>query len=370
MDMLEKLNKAFTGWYESWFGDEVGNIRPKDVLRRILNAMEDNRKEGLDNRIYVPNKYILEISFASQEEREYLLAFLEKEELESAMRKYMAQSKYYVRGPLDLTIEETPSEGDGTRLEKISVKCRWDVKPAEDEIPSKKEMDEEEYTVAAIDMYGDSTVAPPSLNIKHVDGSTEVFRLDKPNITIGRSRRLNNDLVIDKDGMVSKRHAGMEMTQNGFVINDLNSTNGVWVNGARVNNALLKAGDVVKVGRTEMTYEDAAWASAKAKAAQEAVGIRAKLEIFHEDGTIEDFMLGTEATIGRYLSSDLRIDHPSIASAQATVLRKDDDYFVVDNAGDGCTYLNGMCLNYKQPAKLKDGDKIKLGAVSLRFRII
>ena len=46
MDLFEKINRSFASWYEGLFGGSGDDVRPKDILRRILAALEDNRKEG------------------------------------------------------------------------------------------------------------------------------------------------------------------------------------------------------------------------------------------------------------------------------------------------------------------------------------
>ena len=61
MEIFEKINRAFGGWYEGLFGGS-DDVRPRDILRRILTAMEEHRKEGIDGKVYVPNQYILEIA--------------------------------------------------------------------------------------------------------------------------------------------------------------------------------------------------------------------------------------------------------------------------------------------------------------------
>ena len=93
MDIFERFNSKFGKWYEGLFGSDGGELRPKDVLRKIIAAMEDNRKEGFDSKIYVPNKYILELAVADPEEREYLLSFLDEEELVVVLQKFMAQNR-------------------------------------------------------------------------------------------------------------------------------------------------------------------------------------------------------------------------------------------------------------------------------------
>jgi pSer/pThr/pTyr-binding forkhead associated (FHA) protein len=385
MDVFEKLNKTFAGWYESLFGDAESDIRPKDVLRKIIGAMEENRKEGLDSRIYVPNKYVLEISFENDQEREYLLAFLEKAELEAALRKYMTQNGYHIRGPLDFTIEEkTQAESEETS-EKLRVSCRWDVRPMEDEsqpdprkyvVPGLAESapkttevessDEEEYTVAGTDIYDASTVAPPSLLVKHADGSTERFLLSKPMVLIGRSRRLNNDLVIENDGMVSKRHASISMAGGGFVIKDLGSTNGVWVNKQKVGSAELHDGDEVRLGSTLLTFEEHPIGIEAPVLPSPADAIRASLSI---EGRSDEFRLPSEAVIGKSLTSDIRLDHSSVARRHARVFLLDGAYFLEDLGSGGSTYVNRLSVLNGRPVQLHPGDQISIGEVNLRFEM-
>ena len=370
MDVLEKLNKAFAGWYESWFGDAVSDIRPKDILRKVVGAMEDNRKEGLDNRMYVPNKYILELTFENEEEREYLLAFLDKEEFETALRKYMAQNKYYVRGPLDFTIEEVTPEDD-TKREKLRVKAKWDVRPMEKEVPAPEKAvpgtpyepyEEEEYTVAATDVYDASTVAPPTLNISRADGSADQFPLTKPVTLIGRSHRLNNDLVIEKDGMISKRHAQIALGTDGFAIKDLNSTNGVWVNGRKVTDSPLRSGDIIRLGATELEFQET---GARPQVRTPSVESRPRLIIGEEE-----FRLASEAVIGRALTNDVRLTDHSVAQRHARVFSEDGvQYKIGDLGSDPGTQVNDLPVLQGSPVTLRQGDVIRIGEVILRFEV-
>jgi pSer/pThr/pTyr-binding forkhead associated (FHA) protein len=381
MDVFEKMNKAFSGWYESWFGDAVSDIRPKDVLRKVVGAMEDNRKEGLDNRIYVPNKYILEIAFETEEEKEYLLAFLDKDEFESALRKFMAQNKYYVRGPLDFTIEEVTPEGEA-QPPKLTVKAKWDVRPMEKEteppvldappqaVPGTpyEPYEEEEYTVAGTDVYDASTIAPPTLNIKHADGSTSRFSLTKPVTVIGRSHRLNNDLVIENDGMVSKHHAQISLGPDGFTITDLGSTNGVWVNDEKVTKAILRSGDVVRLGVTELVFEESGVRVPIQVSASGAIS-RPRL-VIDRGGRTEEFRLASEITLGRSLTSDVRFDDHSVAQRHARIFARDnDDYYIEDTGSDSGTMVNGVLVPRSSPVRLHSGDEIRLGEVGLRFEV-
>jgi type II secretory pathway predicted ATPase ExeA len=68
---------------------------------------------------------------------------------------------------------------------------------------------------------------------------------------IGRTS--DNDLQVDSK-YVSRHHAQVVTTADGSWIEDLNSTNGIFVRGKRVRRHRLAEGDVVKIGQHELTY--------------------------------------------------------------------------------------------------------------------
>jgi len=69
--------------------------------------------------------------------------------------------------------------------------------------------------------------------------------------TVGRTP--DNDLCIDFES-VSRHHAVALQTPGGTVIEDLNSTNGVFVNGHRVSRRVLVAGDLVTIGTASFRF--------------------------------------------------------------------------------------------------------------------
>jgi general secretion pathway protein A len=68
---------------------------------------------------------------------------------------------------------------------------------------------------------------------------------------IGRTS--DNDMQVDSK-FVSRHHAQLVSTPDGSVLEDLNSTNGVYLNGKRVRKHRLAAGDVIKIGMHELVY--------------------------------------------------------------------------------------------------------------------
>jgi Domain of unknown function (DUF4388)/FHA domain len=83
------------------------------------------------------------------------------------------------------------------------------------------------------------------------DGVETSFPLVRDTYTLGRHR--NNDIVIS-DPKASSFHARIDRSPEGFVIVDLKSRNGCWLNGTRVDSARLKTGDEVRVGMARLLY--------------------------------------------------------------------------------------------------------------------
>lgn len=69
-------------------------------------------------------------------------------------------------------------------------------------------------------------------------------------------RGAENAIRLDDDSTVSSRHAVLDSRTDGVWVEDSGSTNGTFVNGARVTSArLLQPGDVVRIGHTDLRVE-------------------------------------------------------------------------------------------------------------------
>ncbi|MDQ3069721.1 MAG: FHA domain-containing protein [Acidobacteriota bacterium] len=82
----------------------------------------------------------------------------------------------------------------------------------------------------------------------------KIFRLTDGHIkTIGRATRA--DFIVDAP-LVSRVHCRLTADKSGqLVVEDLDSTNGTSVNGARVQRAVAKAGDQIGVGKVTLAVE-------------------------------------------------------------------------------------------------------------------
>jgi pSer/pThr/pTyr-binding forkhead associated (FHA) protein len=117
--------------------------------------------------------------------------------------------------------------------------------PSWDEIPA-TEQRAWQAAVSAVSSQGDETLtdaAPTPSLVVQASGQTHVFSAD---FTAGR---LGNLVVTDDHA--SSHHARFQFAHGTWYVEDLNSTNGTWLNNRRMFSAQrLKKGDKVRIGRT------------------------------------------------------------------------------------------------------------------------
>jgi adenylate cyclase len=106
-------------------------------------------------------------------------------------------------------------------------------------------------------------------------GRRKVFELEADEVVVGRAA---DAALVLEDGHASRRHAAIARDSGRFIIRDLNSGNGLFVNGERVSQTQLTGGDVIQVGHSRLVFDDAASLSgvrfAEHDAGQEAVLVR------------------------------------------------------------------------------------------------
>jgi pSer/pThr/pTyr-binding forkhead associated (FHA) protein/pimeloyl-ACP methyl ester carboxylesterase len=127
-----------------------------------------------------------------------------------------------------------------------------------------KRLDEPEMTV--IDSEDDLAhslefeVLPVVLNetktsrlVVHTPEQTREISLeDLDQISIGRTEE--NDLLINHP-KVSRKHAEVRHEGGGFILRDLNSTNGTWMSGERINQVVLEDGDQFLIGNAQILFK-------------------------------------------------------------------------------------------------------------------
>jgi hypothetical protein len=115
-------------------------------------------------------------------------------------------------------------------------------------------------------------------------------QLEEALIVPGRfilGRTSDNDMQVDSK-FVSRHHAQLITTPEGSVVEDLNSTNGVYLNGKRVRRHKLSPGDVIKIGMHELVYSRYEPPAEDPRTTQTTVLTDADYDNDAEDEAIED----------------------------------------------------------------------------------
>ena len=92
---------------------------------------------------------------------------------------------------------------------------------------------------------------PGKLILKFGDSILGEYPLDKETLTIGR--KPNNDITVENLAVSGHHSRVITILQDSF-LEDLNSTNGTYVNGKLIQKHALQHGDVVKIGKHELQY--------------------------------------------------------------------------------------------------------------------
>ena len=216
--------------------------------------------------------------------------------------------------------------------------------------------------------------------IVSIDGVViKEVQLTKDRTTLGR--RPYNDIVIDNLA-VSGEHAVLQMTGNEVYLEDLNSTNGTYVNGKAVKKQLLQNNDTVEIGKYKIKYineapgatfektmvmkagmvqappkavEAAGGAAVAAAPAAEVVGLTASIKV------LSGAAAGREVALVKVVTT---IGKPGVAVAAIT--KRQHGFVVAHVEGTNKPTLNGAAIG-AEPVTLKNGDLLELAGTQMQF---
>lgn len=183
-------------------------------------------------------------------------------------------------------------------------------------------------------------------------------QLTKDRTSLGR--RPYNDIVIDNLA-VSGEHAVLQLSGHEVYIEDLNSTNGTYVNGKTVKKQLLQNGDVVEIGKYKIQYAneagqtDAARRTGSAAPAATATLAGAAIKV------MSGAAAGREVALVKVVTT---IGKPGLAIAAIT--RRPQGFVVTHVEGASKTTLNGIPVD-AEPMALKNGDLLELAGTQMQF---
>ena len=211
--------------------------------------------------------------------------------------------------------------------------------------------------------------------IVSIDGVViKEVQLTKDRTSLGR--RPYNDIVIDNLA-VSGEHAVLQMSGNEVYLEDLNSTNGTYVNGKAVKKQLLQNSDMVEIGKYKIKYvNEAANAGFEKtmviKAGSAGLVAPAGLQVSAAaPGSAPPMNAAIKVMSGAAAGREVAlvkvvttIGKPGVAVAAIT--KRPHGFVVAHVEGVDRPSLNGSPIG-AEPVTLKNGDVLELAGTQMQF---
>ncbi len=246
MSLLRNLESKIEGLVEGAFGRVFkSNVQPVELARKLAKEMEEHRAVSI-SRVYVPNRYSVYLSTDDRGQFENYEDALKKELSDYLLEHARSEGLALVTRPrIDFETD------DRLKVGEFGIQAQM-VQAPEDEAEEPRQGDRGQTMVYSPDRSArrlpDST--PGSRALLVGEGKRTVLSDEK--VVLGRSRECD---VVVEDPNVSRRHAEVRRSGDGWVLVDLGSTNGVKVNGRRVGEAALSPGDEITLGLATLSFE-------------------------------------------------------------------------------------------------------------------
>ena len=234
----------------------------------------------------------------------------------------------------------------------------------------------------------------PKLILKFKEAVLKEYALEDEMATIGRV----DDNTIKVDNMAVSSHHAKLMRENGdYVLIDLNSLNGTFVNGQKVSKWILKNNDFITIGKHTLVYIDERApkqsplsgtsemrspegtvmldmrtqqqlleeAAAK-KGVDKVRDLVGALTFISDSGGQGEIDLSKRITmIGKGKEAEIKIKGLFLPNISAVISRRPAGYFLSHSEGRAIPKVNGSSV--KGQVKLKDGDIIEIAGLKMQF---
>lgn len=208
-----RLERMVEGVFSRMFRS---GVRPVELGRRLVREMDLKRSVGVRGRTVAPNRFVIRVSPTDHEQLSTMHDSLVRE-LRDAARAHARDEGYGFVGPI--TVELEADESLHTGLFAIDARL---VEP------------EGGRPVGVLEL-------PTGQRVVLGDFVVTIGRMPECTITL-------------HDANVSRNHAEVRPSDDGYVVVDLGSTNGTKVNGQRITERALHDGDTLTFGATTLTY--------------------------------------------------------------------------------------------------------------------
>jgi pSer/pThr/pTyr-binding forkhead associated (FHA) protein len=232
---LDQLEAKIQRLVEDQLAGILPGVKLEDrIIQRLATAVRENVVQQRDDRAIAPDEFTLIVSTDTSpmwKEQSTIEAL--KKIITTAVRD--VGLKFTTQPSIIITTDDTFS------AEEIKVVATHKLEPVADTQGMQMSTTHEEIEA------GENIPENAFLIIEGV----KVHPLNQTVVNIGR--RLENQLVID-DPRVSRNHAQLRAIKGRFVLFDLNSTGGTFVNGQRTSQTVLYPGDVISLAGVALIF--------------------------------------------------------------------------------------------------------------------
>jgi hypothetical protein len=255
MSVLRSIEHRIESIVEGVFGRAFRtHVQPVELARKLAKEMDEAKSVSV-SRVYVPNEYTL---YLCPSDRDQFSSY--EDSLLTELSDYLSEHARREGYALLSTPRVLMEEDEDLSVGEFGIATRM-VQPDRPRAPTPPEVVPQaspsetkvyrppvtEAVSAELAEEEDLARAPSAVLI----GGTR-HELNDRAVVIGRSR--DCDISVD-DPNVSRRHAEIRHEDGAYWIADLGSTNGVLVNGKRVERAKLEPDDEILLGTTVVRFE-------------------------------------------------------------------------------------------------------------------
>ncbi|CAN5529783.1 MAG: FHA domain-containing protein [Actinomycetota bacterium] len=257
MGFLKGIEKRMEGLVEGVFGRAFRRrIHPVEIAKGLTKQMDEGRMVSI-SRTYAPNDFTIHLS---EDDAESMKAYEEslREELIQYASTHAESKSYHLMTPPYVRFEPEDSlkfgefgvtakltGGDGPRERGAPQDTSGQTRIFKTEQTTGGSV-EQGTAAISIDEARQHGLAREIVEVITDGGDAQPLEGAGP-WTVGRSQ--DNDIVVS-DPNVSRRHAKLIREENGFVVEDLGSTNGTLLDGAPIDRERIESGDELTFGQS------------------------------------------------------------------------------------------------------------------------
>jgi pSer/pThr/pTyr-binding forkhead associated (FHA) protein len=208
-------------------------------------------------------------------------------------------------------------------------------------------------------------------------GQVRIYPVTQEQLTIGRAS--TSDVILYDPG-VSRQHARLHRVTDGFEIEDLESTNGTWLQGQSIKRAPFPIGQTVRVANSTLRLQptpeivstetnpqdvnDLTTFLASSAMEMELPDLSQPRLVVHTRWRTWEVVLAEATTIGRQNTCQVFLQDSSVSRQHARITRENDSFVLTDLNSHNGTWLNEQRI---ERHTLRAGDSFRIGETTFVF---